>query len=67
MNIANSTSVNVASRYAQADTADAANILVLRKAMDIQEAGATALLNALPKPPALATEGSVGRNLNTYA
>lgn len=67
MNIANSTSVNVASRYAQADTADAANILVLRKAMDIQEAGATALLSALPKPPALATEGSVGRNLNTYA
>jgi len=67
MNIANSPSVNVASRYAQADTADAVNMLVLRKAMDQQEVTAAALINALPQPPALATEGSVGRNLNVYA
>ena len=67
MNIANSTSVDVASRYAHADTADAVNMMVLRKAMDVQEAGAAALLNSLPQSQALATEGSVGRNLNTYA
>ncbi|MFT7774384.1 putative motility protein [Roseateles sp.] len=67
MDIANSTSVNVASRYAQADTADAVNILVLRKAIDVQAAGALALLSALPQQPALATEGTLGRHVNTYA
>lgn len=67
MDIANSTSVDVASRYAQADTADAVNILVLRKAIDVQAAGALALLSALPQQPALATEGSLGRHVNTYA
>ncbi|MBV8034040.1 putative motility protein [Roseateles sp.] len=67
MDIANSTSVNVASRYAQADTADAVNLLVLRKAIDVQAAGALALLSALPQQPALATEGSLGRHVNTYA
>lgn len=67
MDIANTPSVNVATRYAQADQADAVNILVLRKAMDVQAAGAMALLNALPQPPALATDGSLGRHVNTYA
>jgi len=67
MDIANSPSVNTASRYASADTADAVNMLVLRKAMDSQEATAAQLINALPQPPALATEGSLGRNLNVYA
>jgi len=67
MDIANSPSVNTASRYAQADTADAVNLLVLRKAMDAQESTAAQLLDALPQPPKLATEGAVGRNLNVYA
>ncbi len=67
MDIANATSVNLASRYAQGDTADAVNLLVLRKAIDIQADGALALLGALPQQPALATEGSVGRHVNAYA
>jgi hypothetical protein len=67
MDIANATSVNLASRYAQGDTADAVSLLVLRKAIDIQADGALALLSALPQQPALATEGSVGRHVNVYA
>lgn len=59
--------VRVASSQAQGETADAVNLLVLRKALDIQAAGASALLSALPQQPALATEGSLGRNLNVYA
>ncbi len=67
MDIANSPSVSVASGPAQGETADAVNLLVLRKALDIQASGAMQLLNALPQQPALATEGTLGRNLNAYA
>lgn len=67
MDIANSTSLRVASGQAQGETADAVNLLVLRKALDIQESGAMALISALPQQPALATEGSLGRHLNVYA
>jgi len=68
MNIANSPSVNTAVASAsQAPKADSVHILVLRKALDTQAAGALALLDAIPKQPPLATEGSLGRNINTYA
>ncbi|MBV8501889.1 MAG: YjfB family protein [Paucibacter sp.] len=67
MDIANSQSVSIASSYAQADTADAVSMLMLRKAIDVQATGAQALLSALPQQPALAVEGSLGRNVNTYA
>lgn len=70
MNIATSSSVSAAVSSASSSTpgtvGNAASLLVLRKALDTQEAGAVALLQALPQP-ALATEGSLGRNLNTYA
>lgn len=71
MDITNSPSVasavSSASNGAPGTVGNAASLLVLRKAMDVQEAGAIALLAALPQPPALATEGSLGRNINTYA
>ena len=72
MDITNSTSVNAAVSSASNGTpgtvANAAGMMVLRKAMDVQEAGAAALLAALPQAPAaLATEGSLGRNVDTYA
>ncbi|MBB3291509.1 hypothetical protein FHT39_000148 [Mitsuaria sp. BK045] len=71
MVIANSPSVNAvvrnASRRTPGTAGNAASLLVLRKAMDVQEAGAAALLAALPQAPALATEGTLGRNINTYA
>jgi Putative motility protein len=71
MNISNTPSVAAAVSSASNGTpgtaANAASLQVLRKALDTQEAGATALLDALPPTPALATEGNLGRNLNTYA
>jgi hypothetical protein len=67
MDITNSPSVTSAVLAAQGDTADAANLLVLKKAMSVQEAGALALIDAIPQQPALATEGNLGRNLNAFA
>ena len=71
MNIANSASVSAAVN--SASTSDlgtvqgAASTMVLKKALDVQAQGAIALLNALPQQPSLATQGSVGRNVNTFA
>lgn len=71
MVITNSPSIDAAVRQVSNGTpgtaGNAASLLVLRKAMDVQEAGAAALLAALPQAPALATEGTLGRNINTYA
>ena len=47
--------------------AEEAQVLMLKKAMDIQSSSAAALIQALPQPAPLATSGSVGRNVNTYA
>ena len=55
-----------ATTAAQSDIADSVNILVLKKALDLQATSATALLQSLPQPP-LATEGSVGTQINTFA
>jgi hypothetical protein len=67
MDITNSMSVSAATVSAQSDTADAVNIAVLKKAMNTQEAGALSLINAIPQEPQLATEGTLGRNVNTFA
>lgn len=68
MNISSSPSVSTATAAAsQGPKADAVNILVLRKALNTQAASAVALLEAIPDQPKLATEGSLGRNVNTYA
>ncbi len=66
MNIANTPAVQSATAAAQGQTADAVNILVLKKALDTQAAGAVTLLQALPQPP-LATQGTLGTQLNTFA
>lgn len=67
MDIANATVVNAALTATQGQTADAVNLRVLRKALDLQQASAAALLDALPQQPPLATEGALGRQLNVYA
>ncbi len=71
MDITNSTSVDAAVNNASNGTpgtvGNAAGLLVLRKALDVQAAGAAALIAALPQPTALATEGNLGRNVDTYA
>jgi len=71
MNIATSASVSAAANSASqgepGTVQAAAGTLVLRKALDLQAATAMTLLNALPQQPALATEGSLGRHVNTFA
>ncbi len=70
MNIASSTSVQSATTAAQGQTSDAVNMLVLKKALNTQAAAAIGLLQGLPQPqqqPQLATQGSVGTRLNTFA
>ena len=68
MDITNSTNVAAAvSNASNGAAGDTVGLLVLRKALDAQAAGAAALLTALPQPPALATEGNLGRNVNAYA
>ncbi|MFG6440900.1 hypothetical protein [Roseateles sp. LKC17W] len=71
MNIANSASVsavaNSASNGEPGTVQAAASMLMLKQAMQTQAEGAVALLNALPQQPALATQGSVGRHVNTFA
>lgn len=59
--------VNSASSSPPGSVGNAAGLMVLRKAIDSQAAGAAALIAALPQQPALATEGTLGRNVNTYA
>ena len=57
-----STSTALASRQ----TSDAINITVLKKALDVQASAAATLLQALPQP-ALATSGTPGTQVNTFA
>ena len=66
MNISSTTSVQAATAAVSSDTSDSVNILVLKKALDIQATTAMTLLQALPQAP-LATEGSVGTKVNTFA
>jgi hypothetical protein len=66
MNISNTPAVQTATAGAQGSNADAVNMLVLKKALTMQAASAATLLQAIPQPP-LATQGSVGRQLNTFA
>jgi hypothetical protein len=65
MNISNSPAVQAASTAAQSSTADSVNMLVLKKAMDLQATTAMTLLQTLPQP-ALATQGNVGTRVNTF-
>lgn len=67
MNIASTPAVQAASAAAQGSTADAVNILVLKKALNQQAVAAATLLQTLPPVPPLATTGSVGTKLNTFA
>jgi len=61
-----SSATQAAIAAAQGDGADVVNNVVLRKALDLEGASAVALLQALPQP-ALATQGSIGTQLNAFA
>lgn len=66
MNIASTPAVQAATAAAQSDTADQVNIMVLKKALDTQAVAALGLIQALPQPP-LASQGSLGTKVNTFA
>jgi Putative motility protein len=67
MTIASNSGVSAATSAAQEKGAGAVQIKVLKKALDAQAATAATLIQSLPQQPALATSGSVGTKLNTYA
>jgi uncharacterized membrane protein YgdD (TMEM256/DUF423 family) len=55
-----------ASAHSTAQMQSASELAVLKKAIDIQAAGALALVQALPAPP-LAPVGTEGGNVDTWA
>ena len=61
MDISSTALVNASTQMQQSQVAQRAQVLVLKKAMDIQATGALALLQALP----LATSGNLGTQINT--
>lgn len=63
MDISPTALVNVSTQMQQSQVAQTAQVLVLKKAMDIQAARALVLLQALP----LATSGNLGTQVNTMA
>lgn len=67
MNIASLPTNAAAVNATPGSTAEAAQVLVLKKAMDLQKSNAAALLQTLPPPVPLATSGTLGRNVNAYA
>ena len=63
MDVSATALVNASMQMQQSQVAQTAQVLVLKKAMDIQADGALALLQALP----LATSGNLGTQVNTMA
>ena len=61
MGISPTALVNASTQMQQGQVAQTAQVLVLKKAMDIQAAGILALLQALP----LATNGNLGAQVDT--
>ena len=64
--------VNTATTLASAKTSDALNMVVLKKALDIQAVSAATMLNAMQQSmpqqqPALASSGTLGTQVNTFA
>lgn len=59
--------VGTATAMATRSNSDALNVLVLKKALDIQANAAATLIQAIPQPPALAASGNLGTKLNTFA
>ncbi|MEZ5717743.1 MAG: YjfB family protein [Burkholderiaceae bacterium] len=62
--------INTATNMASAQKSDAVNIAVLKKALDMQEVAATTMIDAMVQAmpqPALATSGTLGTQVNTFA
>ena len=62
--------VSTATNLASAKTSVALNMVVLKKALDMQAVSAATLLDAMQQSmpqPQLATSGTLGTNVNTFA
>jgi Putative motility protein len=66
MDSVNSATVTNASSADLSTIKGTASVSVLKKALDAQAAGAAQLIASLPQP-ALATSGTVGTKVNTFA
>ena len=67
MEISSAALIDVATQMQQSQVAQSAQILVLKKAMDIQASSALALLQAVPGNLPLAASGNLGTQVNTMA
>ena len=59
-----------ATNLARAQTSDALNMAVLKKARDVQASSAATMIDAMKQSmpqPALATSGTLGTQVNTFA
>ncbi|MBI3101181.1 MAG: YjfB family protein [Burkholderiales bacterium] len=62
--------IQTATNMASAKQSDAVNIAMLKKALDMQETTAAAMLDTMVQSmpqPQLATSGTLGTQLNTFA
>ena len=62
--------VNTATSLASAKTSDVLNMVVLKKALDMQAVSAATMIDAMQQSmpqPQLATSGTLGTNVNTFA
>ena len=62
--------VATATNLASAQTSDALNMAVLKKALDVQASSAATMIAAMQQSmpqPALATSGTLGTQVNTFA
>jgi hypothetical protein len=57
----------VASSASQSSSAGSVQVSVLKKAIDLQANAVLELLQSAVPPPALASDGNVGTQLNTHA
>jgi len=67
MDVSPAALINASTQMQQSQVAQTAQVLVLKKAMEVQASGAIALIQALPANLPLATSGSVGTQLNVMA
>jgi hypothetical protein len=58
--------LRIASANTQAETAQAVEVTVLKKALNLQASAAATLLEAIPQPPSV-NLGPLGTQLDTFA
>ncbi|MCV2354859.1 putative motility protein [Paucibacter sp. B2R-40] len=67
MDLSNTALVNNAGSASPGSVQSSAQMMVLKKAINLQGQGVMDLLNSVPPQPALATSGNLGTRLNAYA